>query len=508
MTRKTSSSDSHTSRPSSLARLVVLGLSILSVPAVRAQDCDGNGVCTLSTRSDKVHAHKADIEAALAKFNELSKRKYPPLLEKRQIAVNQLNGNTGSTLFSYHGPVSVGTPSNQYRVLFDTGSSRFWLQGPQAAATLKGPDTFDCSKSSSCTNTNQKADTIEYVDGTTINGVYVKDTVTISNLTISGLQFEMATSAVSPASQSTGTSDIDGIMGMSFPSASSSLFSTSTSPPQFWQTLIDNKKITSPVFAYYIDETEEAGGLTFGGIDTNRFGGTLGWLNVVPVGGGSIFSSGSTYAYWQVKLDSMSIGGNSVSGSGLNVVWDTGTSLAVVPTSVANSINTALGLQRITDSEPYLWGAYCPTGGTGLPNTPDITLTFSGQSWTVRPNEYYFKQVADSSGRLACISGFAGQNIAADSGGASNTPNAIFGNVLLRRFYSVFDTNGKRIGLAVANRAQNVGQNLTAGPTTGSVTGNGPSEFPWGKNAAVGRGSVGWVGVVAGMVAVLVVSGL
>lgn len=316
----------------------------------------------------------------------------------------------------------------------------------------------------------------------------------------------MATSAVSPASQSTNASDIDGIMGMSFPSASSSLFSTSSSPPQFWQTLIDNKKITSPVFSYYIDETEEAGALVLGGIDTNRFGGTLGWLDVVPVGGGSIFS-GNTYAYWQVKLDKMSVGGNSISGSGMNVVWDTGTSLAVVPTSVARAINNALGLEQITNSEPYLWGAVCPQGGTGLPNTPDVTVTFSGQSWTIRPNEYYFKQPLDNAGNIACISGFAGQNIAADSGGASNTPNAIFGNVLLRRFYSVFDTSNKRIGLAVANRAQNVNANLTAGPA-GSATGNGPTEWPFGKSAAVGGREVKWVGVVAGVVAVLVATSL
>ncbi|KAJ3042913.1 Vacuolar protease A, partial [Rhizophlyctis rosea] len=460
-------SSSTSTRPNLRSCLLFLALSLSSLSVVHAQAVDANGVSVISTFSTNFHANEEKVKALLALNDKLGKRKYPPPPQKRQINELKIEGNTGTTLFSYHGPVDIGTPSKTFRILFDTGSSRLWVQGPAAARTLRGPNVFDCSTSSTCTNTNQRAEEIQYVDGTTINGVYVKDTVTLAGLTISDLQFEEATTAVSPVSQSTGASDIDGIMGMSFPQTSSSLFSSSSSngPPQFWQTLIDKKAVTSGVFSYYIDETEENGALVWGGIDTNRFGGQLQWIDVLPIGSGGVFSSSQTYAYWQIKIDGVSVGQQTVPSTSLNAVWDTGTSLAVVPRSVAQSINSALGLERLTNSEPYLYGTVCPSGNA-YPNTPDITLNFGGKTFTVRPNEYYFRQpLDDGRGTLACISGFAGQNIQSATGGANNAPNAIIGNVLLRRFYSVFDTPNRRIGLAIANRAADVGgQNLTAGP--------------------------------------------
>ena len=296
---------------------------------------------------------------------------------------------------------------------------------------------------------------------------------------------------------------------MSFPLTTSSLFSSGSgnAPPQFWQTLIDKNAVTSGVFSYYIDETEENGALVWGGIDTNRFGGTLQWIDVLPIGSGALFSSGQTYAYWQLKIDGVQVGNSQIPSTSLNAVWDTGTSLAVVPRSVAQSINSALGLERLTNSEPILYGMVCPSGDT-YPNTPDITISFSGKTFTVRPNEYYFRQpLDDGRGSIACISGFAGQNIQSATGSSNNAPNAIIGNVLLRRFYSVFDTPNKRIGLAIANRAVDVGgANLTAGPSPGSgdTDGNGPLEWPGKKNAAVGKARGVWVGVWGGLVAVLV----
>lgn len=70
-------------------------------------------------------------------------------------------------------------------------------------------------------------------------------------------------------------------------------------------------------------------------------------------------------------------------------------------------------------------------------------------------------------------------------------PSAIFGNVLLRRFYTIFDIEKKAIGVALANRGSGVSPNLT------------PITAPNGAVGGVAR-SVDWT-VMVGLVIVSVV---
>lgn len=161
----------------------------------------------------------------------------------------------------------------------DTGSIILWVQSSNITSGSGGRH-FDPTKSSTYKSLGVAADQIQYVDGTTVNGIMVQDTVSIMNLTVPESQFELATSIVS---QNQNSSEMDGIMGLSFsnPPKSGLIFSKENpAPPTFFENLVSKKLVSSPVFGYYIDDTNENGGITFGGVDQSKYTGSITWLTV------------------------------------------------------------------------------------------------------------------------------------------------------------------------------------------------------------------------------------
>ncbi|KAI8588853.1 aspartic peptidase domain-containing protein [Geranomyces variabilis] len=426
--------------------------------AVHACDLSQSGVCHVPLANPKFLEHKVKIQSLISTAPRLSTRK---IHSKRQIAIDPLvgTGDTGGTLFAYHGQLAVGSPSQKFNILFDTGSQQLWLQskGTTGGVNTAG-NSFDATKSSTFKNTGVAAEAITYVDGTSVTGTLVQDVVSISNLTIPNLTFELATSITS------NSSDMDGIMGMSF-----SLPATQSTPnePTFFERLVADNKVTSPVFGYFIDNTNAGGGLTFGGIDQARVNGAFTTLPVAPSGQDA--NRNDVYLFWQSLLTSISFEGHAGSlsmGDNFAVVFDTGTSLAVLPVRTAATLNSALGMQRASQSEPSadLYVMDCSDGQIPS-NLPNIDFTFGSQVISITPQEYIFFQAGSRPGQIACVSGFAGQDITSPStvgGGQSSAllPSAIFGNVFLRRFYTVFNIKDHTVQLAIANRGANVPTNL------------------------------------------------
>ncbi|KAI8816710.1 aspartic peptidase domain-containing protein [Fimicolochytrium jonesii] len=466
--------------------LVCASACLLAASAEAA--CDwSTGSCSVPLVNPRYKIHKAKIAQHMAKA---------PIgrFGKRQIVVNSLNGtgDAGGTLFAvswwrtsgstyitqpdpigiqYHGGLSLGTPAQNFSILFDTGSQALWVQARTTAGTLNtAGGIFDTSKSTTFRSLNQAAEKIEYVDGTAVSGTLVQDTAAINGLSVANLTFEVATSITSPQGQN--PSDMDGIMGMSFS------LPTANQIPTFWERLVSDKKVTSPAFGYFIDETNAGGGLSLGGIDSSRVAGPM---QYVPVAASGNSAAGEpVYLFWQSILSSINVGGGGKLGmsSNFGVVFDTGTSLAVFPVKVANSLNKALGLQLATQNEPYLYVKDCSDNKIPA-GFPDVTLMFGSHNLTVSPNEYFFMQPGDNPGQILCVSGFAGQDISSSSTVSSGkqllVPQAILGNVILRKFYTVFNSGDHTIGFAVANRKLNTPPDLTTPPATSAQGSSGSS---------------------------------
>ncbi|KAJ3285442.1 Vacuolar protease A [Borealophlyctis nickersoniae] len=374
----------------------------------------------------------------------------------------------------YVGEVVVGTPGQTFNVLFDTGSYQLWIQSSGIIGASSPGPKYNCSASTTCRLTSETAPSIEYVDGTSISGVFVRDSVSIANLTVPNLKFEQATTQVSPPDNTTA---LDGVMGFSF--LNSGVWE------EYWDQVVKRNMVDSQVFGYFIDETDAVGGMTLGGVDASRFAGKVEWFPVVPVRSGVLGLGQKVYAVWQGKMDRMDVNGRAVSlgSADVNVVFDTGTSLAILPPTIASNLNARLGLPLITNpgEEPALYATVCPNGNQTPTSLPDVIMTFGGHKFTVTPHEYIF-QLPATNGMIACVSGFAGQDISGAGGTTGNLPNAIFGNVFLRRFYTVYDWGNKNIGLAYADRRVGLQPNLTVADTG---TGQAPAEI----SGAVGVGN-------------------
>lgn len=117
------------------------------------------------------------------------------------------------------------------------------------------------------------------------------------------------------------------------------------------------------------------------------------------------------------------------------MIFDTGTSLAIFPSELAKKINTELGFSPVFGNANH-YSISCAK----LSTLPNLTLELETGKILLTPNEYIYK-----SGTSECKSGI--------TGGSPTENLIIFGNVLMRRFYMVFDFKAYKVGIAVANRS-------------------------------------------------------
>ena len=337
----------------------------------------------------------------------------------------------------------VGTPGQPFKILFDTGSTRLWVRSTKCMAA-PCPRSYNPFTSSTVKNLGQAAPKILYGDGSTVYGFWITERVQVADVNINNFKMEMATNVTNTSP------DEDGIMGLGF--------STSRNEPTFWEALVRTGQITSPVFSYYIDASEVSGAITFGGIDVARYSGPLTWATVVP--NSNRFPQ--RYLYWKLHMDSIRVGTKTLSfNTAMEPIIDTGTSLAIFPNAIAKGLNDALELGYLLiggDAKTYR-GFDCPSGRIPL-NAPNFVLTFGNLQLVMSPQDYLFVQTDDNN-RLVCISGIVG----------ASDDTFIIGNVLLRKYYMVFDQESKAIGFALANRATRINSQFVAGSYRNSPPG-------------------------------------
>lgn len=238
----------------------------------------------------------------------------------------------------------------------------------------------------------------------------------------------------------------------------------------FWDSAIRSKSVSAYCFSYYVDSTNTAGGMVFGGIDTARYHGKLNWVPIVPTA--SSFGQ-PVFVYWQIRLNTIEIAGEAVPFTPTEAVFDTGTSLAIFSPETAKSINTNVGLRQIGSGSNGLqmYGIRCSDGEIpkGL---PDVVFTFDYITISIPASTYLFIH-PDDSGRLVCISGIVGSTV-------SSSSSIIVGNVILRQFYTVFDYGSRKIGIANADRSPYLNSSFVAADYRNSPVGIAPASLDGG----------------------------
>ncbi|XP_075888442.1 napsin-A [Nelusetta ayraudi] len=320
----------------------------------------------------------------------------------------------------YYGSISIGTPPQEFKVLFDTGSSNLWVPSIHCSfldVACWVHRRYNSKKSSTYVQ-NGTQFSIAYGRGS-LSGFISGDTVSIAGLPVAGQQFG---EAVKQPGVTFVVARFDGVLGMAYPS-----ISVAKVVPVF-DTAMKSKLLPQNVFSFYISRDPGAavgGELVLGGVDPQRYTGDLHYVNV------------TRKAYWQIQVDRVGVGSQlSLCKASCQVIVDTGTSLIVGPVEEIRALHKAIG------ALPLVMGEYL-IDCKKIPSLPVVSFNIGGKMFNLTGEDYVMKET--QLGKSICLSGFMAMDIPPPAG-----PLWILGDVFIGKYYTVFDRDADRVGFAPA----------------------------------------------------------
>ncbi|XP_029428498.1 gastricsin-like [Rhinatrema bivittatum] len=313
----------------------------------------------------------------------------------------------------YFGEISIGTPPQNFLVLFDTGSSNLWVPSTycQSQACTSHPQ-FNPSQSSTYSSNGQRF-TMAYGSGnvgSSVTGLFGYDTVTIQNIAVTNQEFGLT---ITEPTSNFIYSKFDGILGLAYPGLAVGNAAT------VMQGLLQQNALTEPVFSVYMGS--QSGEVIFGGVDSSLYTGQIYWAPVTQE------------LYWQITMNDFSINGQSTGwcSQGCQAIVDTGTIQLNIPAPYMGYLLPYLG------SEEDQYGGY-PVNCNNIQNLPTLTFTINGVQFPIPPSAY----ISQSNGYCSAI--FLSMDLQSSSG----QPLWILGDVFLKEYYAVFDMGNNRVGFA------------------------------------------------------------
>ncbi|KAI5968615.1 hypothetical protein KGF57_000104 [Candida theae] len=309
---------------------------------------------------------------------------------------------------SYGIRVSVGSDQQEVKVILDTGSSDFWVVDKSATCQrlqfCKAFGTFNPQTSSSFKSLGSSFH-IKYGDGTTSDGIWAEDTVSIGGVSITNQQFADVNS----------TSVNQGILGVS-------RRQTESADPEYDNvpaTLKKQGKIKTNAYSLFLNEPGAlTGTIIFGGVDNAKYSGNL------------VEEKVDIDRYLGISLQSLNYDGNSRS-TNFSAVLDSGTTITYLPGSLVEDLAKEVGAFLLpvgVDNELYFINCH--------KNQGTASFTFdNGAKVDVPLSDFTLQNTLGT-----CLWGL--QN--ADS---HNVP-PILGDNFLRHAYVVYNLDKETISLA------------------------------------------------------------
>mmetsp|Transcript_43512 Transcript_43512/g.93188 ORF Transcript_43512/g.93188 Transcript_43512/m.93188 type:complete len:478 (-) Transcript_43512:451-1884(-) len=402
----------------------------------------------LSTEAFTVPLHAAVGESysAVSKRNVRSQHRQISLLETSEGSMMGMEAWSRMRAeaqrvhaLQYFGEVSIGTPPQTFKVIFDTGSGHLMVPSVKcdsAACAVHKRFQANQSKTSmpiawadepttAATDENDR-DTmvVNFAMGDAV-GQYMRDQVCLG-------QKDHRFCAVADFVEMTEESDNpfkiakwDGIVGLGQSVSDAAEFN-------IFGVLASNSTpaMKMPVFAVYLGRNvEDEAEISFGGVRADRMAEALTWVPVYEEG------------YWQFQIEDVTVDGKSL---GLckkygkrqcQGVLDTGSSLMMGPESDLSMMLKALTFEKDTQMD-------CKKDQ----KFPSLGFTVGGKHFEMEPDDYIDRtSEGHTDGLESC---WAHLMPVRDTG---RGPIFVLGMPFLRAFYTVYDIKEKRIGLAKAN---------------------------------------------------------
>ncbi|KAI0675925.1 aspartic peptidase A1 [Trametes maxima] len=314
--------------------------------------------------------------------------------------------------------VGVGTPPTMYALLVDTGSSNTWVgAGKTYVQTSTTRETRDSMA-------------VTYGSGS-VSGVEFTDTLSLGNrLTVSG-------QSIGVASQAQGFDGVDGIIGLGPTDLTLGTLSPEVGAtiPTVTDNLFAQGHISDDQVAISFEPTQSPeivnGELTFGDVDPSKF---VGAINFVPIT--EISPSSQFFGIEQ----SIRYGPSTTILDHTAGIVDTGTTLILIATDALEAYTSATGavfdpitgLLRLTPAQfASIESLFFTIGGVVF------EFTANAQIWPRALNT----AIGGSADYIYLVLG----DIGTPSGEGLDVIN---GMTFIERFYTVFDTQNNRVGIA------------------------------------------------------------
>jgi len=307
----------------------------------------------------------------------------------------------------YWGSISVGTPAQEFTVIFDTGSGNLIipLDSCNSRACNKHRK-YKPSSSSTAARTTGNGDehaTITFGTGQ-VEGDFYKDNLCLGNSCAASSFIAATAETESPFAQTA----FDGIMGLAFKDLSMG------DGFNIVDDLANSHSLPKNVFSVYLAD-DGGSEIAFGGYRTENCASDILWAPVTRP------------SYWQVGMDDITFNEQKsglCGASGCQVAVDTGTSMLAGPSALIDAMDKKLGLKDDCSN---------------FNSMPRLGFALGPKVLNLQPEDYIDK----SDGQ--CSTSFMALDVPPPRG-----PLFVFGDPFLRRFLTIYDHDGPSVGFAVA----------------------------------------------------------
>eukprot|EP00164_Ancoracysta_twista_P008258 GFYU01011881.1.p1 GENE.GFYU01011881.1~~GFYU01011881.1.p1 ORF type:complete len:536 (+),score=151.66 GFYU01011881.1:143-1750(+) len=431
-----------------LACALVLGLlAPSSALSVNLKDKTDSKVDLRGGLAHAVEAHKAPVRPIVVPLTRrlLSDEEGAALLEYLISTPNATKVDL-KVFHEYYGTLEIGTPKpgtqpQLFNVEFDTGSSRLWVPDEQCAR-CGNHHKYDIRTSSTGAQFNSVAFECKYEDGDAVTGVYYKDAVKISNVEVSNQIFGSARQVGSSKRAQPWYLDgkADGVLGMSHRSEFREILNLSPNQPDInlsvFRNMMMQRVIPEPMFSFFLRHDTRGSTLVLGGVlDEYHPNDEIFWAKVIDK------------EHWKVRIKDTRMGQYSHNCQDCEGYIDTGATHIYVPHNHYPFFNLKIDPNCTPET---------------LKEMPVFAFTVAGENGQEKelklyPDDYIIKR------EKVCESGFL----------RIDENDWTFGTPFLRAYYTVYDFQKIRLGVA---RSAGAAGNGGGGATGAGQTGVQPGE--------------------------------